>query len=264
MVWTRMPPGPMSTVWLLDQVPGPPVQVAPELDRGAPVPAPFARHSHIGEYGGQWSSTNPIRATANCCRMIPSRRRRAAADRLDVDVGPERRGQPGALQLLQRRLRPAADGDVLQRRAEGLGGVREPDGEFVWNLATYGLRQQMNRPRRRFRAARARSRSPGSRWRRRGWSGRRAWPPRRRARMPRDAAGRHRARPAAWRAARPGGRRAHRRALHRRRAGRHRRDAADRPLRLSRRLRGRHRTVGTSGSPGESGSLADEPPVLLG
>ena len=96
-------------------------------------------------------------------------------------VGPDGRGQPRAVQLLQRRLRQPADGDVLQRRAEGLGDVRaSPAASSSGTWPTWDLREAMNQTSADAAArARASSSTPGWRWRRRGSSPRRGSPPRR-------------------------------------------------------------------------------------
>ena len=60
-------------------------------------------------------------------------------------VGPDGRGQPRALLLLQRRLRRAADGDVLQRRARRTprrSRARAASSSGTW--PTWDLREQMN------------------------------------------------------------------------------------------------------------------------
>src|SRR4051794_23123765 len=67
----------------------------------------------------------PPRGAARPARRPAQRDRRAPPDRLDLDPGRGRAGQPGALLLLQRRRLPAAAGHVLglrparARRAQG-------------------------------------------------------------------------------------------------------------------------------------------------
>jgi flavin reductase (DIM6/NTAB) family NADH-FMN oxidoreductase RutF len=63
---------------------------------------------------------------------------------MGLDDERRRRGEPRALQLLQRRLRRAADDRVLQRGDEGLASFALQTREFVWNMPTWHLREAMN------------------------------------------------------------------------------------------------------------------------
>ena len=115
-------------------------------------------------------------------------------------------------------------------------------GEFVWNLATYDLREQMNLTSKALPRGESEFEFGGLEMA----PSRLVAPPRvaatpvalecRVSQRARDRRGEHRH-------LRRGRRRPRRRAPHRRRACRHGRDAADRALRLPRRLRGGHRTV---------------------
>ena len=261
-----MPPGPMSSVCASIILPVRRCSVhssaisVRQVRRRSLVTPTIRKYASDGLLRTRYSRPRP--AAARPVQGV----RRAAADRLGLDRRARRRGQPGAVQLLQRRLRPSADADVLERRAEGLGDVRGLRRRVRLEPADLRpARGDERRPPRRCRAGRTSSRSPGWRWRRRGSSRRRGWPPRR----SRSSAGSSDGSSCATSTARRANIVIFGQVVGVHVDERHIVDGrfdtagvqADRPLRLPRRLRRRHRAVRdaqavTKAAP-ETGPLAD-------